>query len=550
VDFEALNQTLASLNINPDEIEDERYANAFRILFAIVEMFNEENVALKAEIQILRDEINLLKGEQTKPNIRGSIKNDDISSEKERKQLKPLKNRESNSRIDKTEVHNTETCNADRSTLPEDAVFKGYRHVVIRDIIVKPWNTEYLIELFYSPSKNKMYSGKLPDSVKGEFGAELRTHILTLYHVANASEPKIHEYLESIGILISKSTISRIITEDNDLFHEEKAEIFQAGLNSTTYQQIDDTSARVNGSNCYTQIICNHLYTAYFTVSNKTRETILDILLCGSEKTYCFNEDAFELMEMFNISKRWIRKLSSLIGKTYTKEEMHRKMDYVFSPGRYKNTKLRVLEACSIAAYHQMTNIPVVTTLLSDEAPQFKQLTSQHANCWIHDGRNYKKLRPVTLYYKRKLEVFLDRYWDYYRKLCEFRIKPNAEVVEQLDCEFDQLFSTVTGYKQLDERIRKTKEKKKGLLMVFKMPEIPLHNNAAELAARVKVRKRDVSLQTVTDAGTKANDTFMSIVQTAKKLDVSASKYIFDRVSKKFEMPSLAQLIRERSSSN
>ena len=48
------------------------------------------------------------------------------------------------------------------------------------------------------------------------------------------------------------------------------------------------------------------------------------------------------------------------------------------------------------------------------------------------------------------------------------------------------------------------------------MPEIPLHNNSAELAARVKVRKRDVSLQTVTDKGTKANDTFMTIVQTAK----------------------------------
>ena len=74
--------------------------------------------------------------------------------------------------------------------------------------------------------------------------------------------------------------------------------------------------------------------------------------------------------------------------------------------------------------------------------------------------------------------------------------------------------------------------------------------NAAELAARVKVRKRDVSLQTVTDAGTKANDTFMTIVQTAKKLDVSVYNYILDRVSKKFEMPSLAQLIMERSSSN
>src|SRR5664280_1778733 len=275
MDLEAHFQNLASLNINPDKIRNERYAKAFIILFAIVEMLSEEIVALKAEIQMLRDEISLLKGEQTKPNIRGSIKNDDISSEKERKQLKPLKNRESNSRIDKTEIHNTETCNADRSTLPEDAVFKGYRHVVIRDIIVKPWNTEYLIELFYSPSKNKMYSGKLPDSVKGEFGAELRTHILTLYHVANASEPKIHELLENMGILISKSTISRIITENNDLFHEEKAEIFQAGLNSTAYQQIDDTSARVNGSNCYTQIICNQYYAAYFTVLNKNRECFI-----------------------------------------------------------------------------------------------------------------------------------------------------------------------------------------------------------------------------------------------------------------------------------
>ena len=63
------------------------------------------------------------------------------------------------------------------------------------------------------------------------------------------------------------------------------------------------------------------------------------------------------------------------------------------------------------------------------------------------------------------------------------------------------------------------------------MPEIPLHNNSAELAARVKVRKRDVSLQTVTDKGTKANDTFMTIVQTAKKLGVSAYDYIFDRVT-------------------
>jgi len=58
---------LISFYINPNEIEDERYAKAFRILFAIIEVQNEEIEALKAENQKLRDEINLLKDEQTKP---------------------------------------------------------------------------------------------------------------------------------------------------------------------------------------------------------------------------------------------------------------------------------------------------------------------------------------------------------------------------------------------------------------------------------------------------------------------------------------------------
>jgi hypothetical protein len=37
-----------------------------------------------------------------------------------------------------------------------------------------------------------------------------------------------------------------------------------------------------------------------------------------------------------------------------------------------------------------------------------------------------------------------------------------------------------------------------GLLMVLKYPELPLHNNEAELGARAQVRRSDVSLQTKT----------------------------------------------------
>ena len=316
---------------------------------------------------------------------------------------------------------------------------------------------------------------------------------------------------------------------------------------STTYQQIDDTSARVNGNNYYTQILCNPYYTAYFTVPHKDRETILDILLCGNEKTYCFNEEAFELMKTFNVAKKWQQKFSTCKNKIFSDEEMHRELDLLFDPNSHKTIRKRIREAGVIASYHQMTNIPVVTTLLSDDAPQFKQLTSRHAICWIHDARNYKKIRAIVPYNKEKLKGFRGLYWDYYKKLCEFKIKPDAKVAEQLSAEFDQLFSTETGYEGLNERISKTKEKKESLLVVLNLPEIPLHNNDAEFGARVKVRKRDVSLQTVTEEGTKANDAFMTIVQTAKKLGVSAYDYIFDRVSNKFEMTSLAQLIREKS---
>jgi hypothetical protein len=73
-----------------------------------------------------------------------------------------------------------------------------------------------------------------------------------------------------------------------------------------------------------------------------------------------------------------------------------------------------------------VSNSGFLTTLLSDDAPQFKQIASHHALCWIHDGRNYKKLRPIVPYHKEKLEAFLNRYWDFYGELCEFREDPSA----------------------------------------------------------------------------------------------------------------------------
>jgi hypothetical protein len=106
--------------------------------------------------------------------------------------------------LDKIEVHRTETCKVDRSILSIDAYPKGYRDVIIQNISIKPVNTNYMIEIFYSPSDHKTYSGKLPDCIKGEFGPGIKSLIITLNHVANVSEPKIHEFLKNIGVHISK----------------------------------------------------------------------------------------------------------------------------------------------------------------------------------------------------------------------------------------------------------------------------------------------------------------------------------------------------------
>ena len=83
--------------------------------------------------------------------------------------------------------------------------------------------------------------------------------------------------------------------------------------------------------------------------------------------------------------------------------------------------------------------------------------------------------------------------------------------------------------------------------MALVHPEIPLHNNPAELGARARVRKRDVSFGPPTRDGATAWDTFMTLAETASKLGVSFYHYIHDRVSGAYRMSSLADLIAQRA---
>jgi len=205
----------------------------------------------------------------------------------------------------------------------------------------------------------------------------------------------------------------------------------------------------------------------------------------------------------------------------------------------------RIMEAGAISAYHQQTNIPVIDILLSDDAPQFKKLTAAQALCWIHDGRHYNRLNPIVPLNVEILDTFKTRFWDFYGELLRYKTNPTPEKADILSADFDRIFSTKTGYEDLDDRIEKTRNKKEALLLVLKHSELPLHNNASELAARVEKRRQDVSLQTKSKEGTDAKDAFLTVAQTAKKLGVNIYNYIADRISRKFNMPSLAELITQ-----
>ena len=152
--------------------------------------------------------------------------------------------------------------------------------------------------------------------------------------------------------------------------------------------------------------------------------------------------------------------------------------------------------------------------------------------CWVHAGRHYKKLNPVVPENKVLTDAFITKLWEYYHKLLDYKNAPQPMSQLVLWLEFDELFGTITGYNDLDERIAKTRSQKENLLVVLEHPEIPLHNNPAELGARAQARRRDISLQTINEKGTTAKDAWMTVVHTAMQLKVNVFKYIKDRISK------------------
>lgn len=533
---------------DPNHIQDlEASRQAIVMLLNLVETLKTENQELRELVQRLRDENNHLKGEQGKPHIKPNAKkraSSDHSSEQERRQPKEWKKQP---KLDKIKINRTEELDVDPERLPADAEFKGHEEVTVQDLSIHTDNVLFRKRKYYSAGAGKTYLAELPPGYEGEFGPGLKSLAIVMHFGMQTTEPKILEFFRQFGIQISSGQLSNLLIKDKEPFHAEKDALYEAGLRSSPWQHIDDTSARVKGQNQHCHIVCNPLYSAYFTAEKKDRLTVIDVLRNSSERRFVLNDEAFDLLVSLRVSGRVIRQLKRLSPEQEWGESEFAVWLNQHLPDLGPQQFSRILDAAAIAAYHAQVGFPVVDLLIGDDAPQFKLVAYELFLCWIHDGRHYKKLSPQVAYHRQLLADFLTRYWGFYGQLLVYKGHPTEDDHQRLTGEFDELFSTVTGYDALDERIAKTKAKKESMLLVLDHPEIPLHNNSAELAARKQVRRRKISFGTRSKEGTKAWDTFATLEATAKKLEVSFYEYIYDRISMAHRLPALAELISRQA---
>ncbi|MDQ2807362.1 MAG: transposase [Chloroflexota bacterium] len=504
---------------------------------------------LRTENQRLRDEIARLTGEQGRPHInpQAPLPPASLSSEAERRTPNPRQPRSKQAHLTSTRE---EVCRCDRATLPPDAQFKGYEDVLVQDLRVECDVIRFRKEKFYSPSVGQTFLAPLPAGYGGQFGPDLHAFVLSQYFGANVSQPALQRLLGYCGVDISRGQLAHILTDAGAPFHAESSEVLAAGLASSFYQQADDTSTRVAGQNCVCQVLTNPCYTAYRTTDGKDRLSVVSALTDQQPLRYLLTARVQIYWVEQGLAAKWRALLADWpCDQSWTATELETRLAAAAWGGLPLGQAKLLREGLALGAYQAQTAWRPVGVLLVDDAPQWRQISPELGLCWVHEGRHYKKLVPAVGYFQGILTRFLGRFWCYYRQLQAYQAAPEAARARWLRAKFRRLFNTVTAYRELNAVIERTRGKERELLLVLKYPQLPLHNNAAELGARVRVRKRDVSFGPRSPAGRQAWDTYMTLVETTRKLGVNFAAYVRDRLRGVGAIPRLGELVRQKAAS-
>jgi hypothetical protein len=224
-----------------------------KTLVAMIESLQEKIQCLESNLQQMRDEIAILKGEKAKPKFKSSKmdentnKNDDDDNDQTKKRPGSAKR----SKTVELKIHEELVIPLEEPA-PPGARFKGYRDVVIQGMVIKAHNVRYRLECWQT-SEGDLLTGKLPESLQGHhFDPVLRSYILYQHHHCHVTQPLLLEQLREWEIDISAGQIDALLSAGKDTFHHEKNELLVAGLEVSRSITVDDSGARHQGKNGYT----------------------------------------------------------------------------------------------------------------------------------------------------------------------------------------------------------------------------------------------------------------------------------------------------------
>ena len=489
-------------------------------------------------IQQLEDEILRLKGLKTRPIIAPSPLETPPRPPRDPGQKRPG----SAKRPKTSQLIITDEVVVPLVERPPGSIFKGFEDFVVQDLVIRPRVIRYRRERWQTPEGQNLVA-ELPAGVRPEshFGPTLISFIIHQYHHQHVTQPLLWEQLDQLGIDISTGQLSRILTEEKDAFPDEKTELLLAGLEVSTYVQVDDTGARHQGHNGFCTHIGNELFAYFESTDSKSRQNFLEVLR-GPHTDYAINDEAVAYWQRQKLAQAVIARLTT--GASWFADKAAWQA-YLAVRDVTDERHVRIATEGALLGSLIAHGVSPELAVLSDGAGQFDVFV--HALCWLHQERPLERLVPHNEKHRQAIERIRQRIWDLYTGLKAYRQVPQAAAREALEKQFDELVAERTGYPSIDGVLKGMAADRAKLLRVLQRPEVPLHNNLSEGHIRDYAKKRKISGSTRSDLGRRARDTFASLKKTCRRLGVNFWEYLQDRVRGLGKIPRLADLIRQKA---
>ncbi len=530
----------------PDIPEQEQTA-VVKVLLGIIEELVVKNQKQEEEIQQLKDEVAILKGEKKRPTFKPSKldkktgKDDDEQKQGGDAGKRPGSNKRS--KTAKLKIHEEQIIPPSEE-IPPGSRFKGYRDFVTQDLVIRAHNVRYRLARWETPD-GRTLMGRLPESSgDGHFGPTLESYILYQHHQCQVTQPLLLEQLREWDIDISSGKINDILTASKARFHEEKDALLTTGLAVSSHVTVDDTGTRHRGKNGYVTHIGNDFFAWFRSTESKSRINFLK-LLRADHSDYRITDQALAYMEQQKLPKVPLQHLHNHCGQIYANEKQWEVHLQRLGITRARHRRIAT-EGALLGSVLDHGFSPGLA-IISDDAGQFNILL--HGLCWVHAERLVHKLIPLNEAHRKDIASVRDQIWSLYAKLKEYKKHPSPECKEALQARFDAIFTQRTRFETLNQTLKRIPRNKVELLLVLERPDVPLHTNGSEGDIRDYVKKNKVSGGTRSDTGRRCRDTFTSLKKTCRKLGVSFWGYLTDRISCANEIPLLAELVEQKAAS-